>query len=88
MARRTNLPAAAVERQPGDPCPMCGGAFIVDPQQHPETLIARKRENAAVPSVADRFAEHVRRKAAELGLLHRCIGCGYHDRFPPKEHAA
>lgn len=72
----------------GDPCPLCGGAFIADEQQDPATLIDRQRRNAANPAVAERFAAHLLEKAAEHGLIHRCLRCGYRARFAPKRQAA
>lgn len=72
----------------GDPCPQCGSDFVVDPMQEPHRLIERKRRNAASPSVADRFAESVREKVAEHGVIHLCPGCGYTARFHPRKKAA
>jgi hypothetical protein len=88
MAKRDPKATPADERQPGDPCPQCGGAFIVDETQRPDVLIERKRRNASIPSAAERFAEHVTEKAAKHGVIHRCTGCGYRDRFQPKDQAA
>lgn len=69
--------------QAGDPCPICGGAFHVDPHQHPDTLIDRKKRNAANPYAAARYAEQVQAKAEEFGLIHKCDRCGYLSRFKP-----
>lgn len=74
--------------KPGDPCPTCGGSFVVDESQDPAALVNAKRRNAASPSAADRYADAVMRKVAEAGLLHRCDGCGYRARFAAKRKAA
>jgi hypothetical protein len=80
--------AKTKDRKAGEPCPNCGGDFVVDERQRPETLIARKRVNAAIPANAERIAAAVTAKAAEFGVIHRCIGCGYRERFQPKGQAA
>jgi len=72
----------------GDPCPQCGGAFVVDEAQDPQRLIDRKQRNAANPSAADRFAKTVLEKAATLGVIHRCGSCGYRSRFHAAGQAA
>jgi hypothetical protein len=68
---------------PDDPCPLCGGAFTIDPAQDPDTLIDRHSRNADKPYEAMRYAEKVRAKAAEHGVIHRCRDCGYRARLPP-----
>lgn len=75
------------EIQAGDPCPICGGTFKVDPHQHPDTLIDRKKRNADSPFAAARYAERVQEKADEFGLIHKCVDCGYSARFQPKKGA-
>jgi len=71
-----------------DACPQCGGAFVVDERQAPAVLIARKKRNAASPAVAERFAEAVRAKVADAGVIHRCVACGYRSRFAAATVAA
>jgi len=74
--------------QAGDPCPQCGGAFVVDEAQDPQRLIDRKQRNAANANAADRFARAVLEKAAALGVIHRCGRCGYRARFHAADKAA
>lgn len=73
------------ELKAGDPCPIDGGEFRVDPHQHPDTLIDRKKRNAASPFAAARYAERVQAKVDEFGLIHKCTTCGYSARFQPKK---
>jgi len=80
--------ARDTKRQDHDACPQCGGAFVVDETQAPDRLIARKKRNAASPAVAERFAEAVRAKVADSGVIHRCVACGYRSRFPAANAAA
>lgn len=68
--------------QAGDPCPICGGDFAVDETQLPDRVIDRMRKNAAKPEVAERYAQQVREKTEEHGVLHACARCGYRHRFP------
>lgn len=65
----------------GDVCPIDGGAFVVDAAHDPETLIDRHGRNAQSAFVAARFAERVREKTEELGVIHKCMTCGYQARF-------
>lgn len=67
----------------GDPCPQCGGTFVVDPAQEPEKLIDRVSRNAQNDPAAARFASQVREKAEEHGLIHVCTVCSYRSRFQP-----
>jgi predicted RNA-binding Zn-ribbon protein involved in translation (DUF1610 family) len=76
------------EIKAGDPCPSCGGEFVVDEQQDPGRMIDRVRRNAANPAAAERFATATLEKAAEHGLIHRCVSCGYRSRFQPKKSKA
>lgn len=71
---------ATKELKAGDSCP-CGGDFVIDKEQSPETLIDRKTRNAVNPSAAARFADRVREKVEEHGLIHKCLECGYRTRF-------
>lgn len=80
--------AKTKDRKAGDPCPTCDGEMVLDETQAPDVLIDRKKRNAASPVVAERFAERVREKAAEFGVIHRCADCGYRERFPSKGKAA
>lgn len=76
------------ELKAGDPCPVCKGEFVVDERQAPDTLIDRKKRNAAIPAAAARFAEQTREKAEKFGVIHRCVSCGYRARFHPAAPAA
>lgn len=75
-------------RHSDDPCPQCGGAFVVDTQQDPAVLVARKRKNAQSPVAAERFAVLCTAKAAEFGVIHRCASCDYRARFHAAGQAA
>jgi predicted RNA-binding Zn-ribbon protein involved in translation (DUF1610 family) len=88
MAKKNSTPAAGAERSAADPCPQCGGSFIVDPTHNSTALIDRKKRNAANPAAAARFADAVTEKVKEHGELHRCATCGYRDRFPVADRAA
>jgi hypothetical protein len=79
---------AGKEIKAGDPCPIDGGKFVVDEDQRPETIIDRKRRNAASPPAAERFAQRVTDKAREFGVLHKCVQCGYRARFHATGKAA
>lgn len=68
-----------------DPCPQCGGTFKVDESQHPDRLIDRHTRVSASPHVSARYAEQVREKVQEAGILHKCSGCDYHARFVPEK---
>ncbi len=74
----------AKELKPGDPCPNCANELKLDPRQLPDTLIDRHKRNADRPDVASRYAEQVRAKADEFGLIHTCGTCGYQARFQVK----
>jgi len=78
----------AQDVEAGTPCPACGGPLRVDEQQDPTSLVARKVKNAASPSAAARFAAACQQKAAEHGVIHRCVGCGYRARFHATRPAA
>lgn len=67
----------------GDACPQCGGAFVLDPTQNPERLIAGVTLNAQNDAAAARYADQVRAKVEEHGLVHKCVVCGYRSRFQP-----
>lgn len=67
----------------GDRCPIDGGEFVVDDAQDPDKVIDRHTRNAHSPAVAARFAEQVREKVKEFGVIHKCVTCGYRSRFPP-----
>lgn len=79
------MPKTLKEVQAGDTCPIDGGPFVVDAAQNPETLIDRHTRNAPTPFAAARFAERVREKAHEHGLIHKCVTCGYRSRFAPDD---
>jgi hypothetical protein len=72
----------------GDKCPIDGGAFQVDPAQEPEGMIDRHTKNADSPFGAARYAEQVRAKVADEGVIHRCVTCGYQSRFKTADQAA
>lgn len=72
----------------GDPCPSCGGEFVIDEHQDPARVIERKRRNAMIPATVARFTEAVLEKAQEHGIIHRCTTCNYRSRFKPARQAA
>lgn len=83
------------ELSASDPCPACGGAFIVDGAQSAERLIEHHKRVAANPNAHALYAEKVREKIATDGVLYRCATCPYHARFaasagdkPSKRRAA
>jgi Zn ribbon nucleic-acid-binding protein len=73
------------EPKAGDVCPMDGGAFVIDEAQDPEKVIDRHTRNAQSAFVAARFAERVREKTKEHGVIHKCVTCGYRSRFQPAD---
>jgi hypothetical protein len=73
----------AKEITAGDPCPTCGGAFVVDASQAPEALVEHHKRVAASPAAAVRYADAVAEKTAAAGVVHVCATCGYRARFTP-----
>ena len=71
----------AVEVTAGDTCPIDGGTFVPDLAQDPETLIDRHTRNANSRFEAAQFAERMRAKVADTGVIHKCTTCGYRARF-------
>lgn len=65
----------------GDQCPIDGGAFVVDVEQHPDTLVHSKQLNEVMTGAAARFERIARAKADEEGVIHKCVTCGYRARF-------
>jgi hypothetical protein len=65
----------------GDRCPNDGGVMIVDEAQDPEKMIDKHSRNAHSAFTAARFADRVREKAKEFGVIHKCVSCGYRARF-------
>lgn len=69
------------ELHAGDPCPICGGEFVPDPDQNPETQIENKNLNTPNPAAAQRYEKQVRTKVDSAGVIHKCLNCGYRARF-------
>lgn len=69
----------------GDPCPICGGKFVPDPEQDPERLIDAKHRNSPNPDAAARYERRASEKADREGVIHKCIQCGYRARFKTAE---
>lgn len=80
--------AKPTEVKAGDACPQCGGTFVLDPSQNPDTLIDRVKRNAQNDQAAARYADATRAKAEDHGLIHMCSVCGYRSRFHPAAAAA
>jgi len=70
-----------------DPCPNCGGAFVVDASQSEARLVEHHKRVAASPAAHALYADKVREKIALEGVLHRCDRCPYQARFKPAEKA-
>lgn len=72
----------------GDACPNCGGKLALNRAQHPDTLIDHQKRTSDRPDLAARYAEQVKAKADEFGLIHTCAGCGYSARLKAPAPAA
>jgi predicted RNA-binding Zn-ribbon protein involved in translation (DUF1610 family) len=68
--------------QPGDPCPQCGGTFVVDTRESDETLSARYAPGGNAAQ-REAYIARTKFKIADQGVLHRCDVCGYQTRFKP-----
>lgn len=68
-----------------DPCPNCGGAFVVDASQSEARLVEHHKRVAASPAAHALYADKVREKIALEGVLFTCDGCAYQARFKPAE---
>jgi Zn ribbon nucleic-acid-binding protein len=71
----------------GDPCPNCAGTMRVDQAQHRHAHRSPQAQRGQ-SAVAARFAEQVKAKAEDKGLIHTCIGCGYQARYKLAEQPA
>lgn len=75
------------ELQAGDPCPQCGGTFVVDTRESDETLSARYAPGGNAAQ-REAYVAKTKFKIADQGVLHRCDTCGYQHRFKPRAATA